>query len=179
LYLQAYRTSSVFPSSAYVARYYRDMQRYFPGTGQVSLGDTTQGPPYDTLEPLVADVRMLAGMGATAIPVFELGGTFSRFGADGVRAIVEAGRQPLSEEDIASMSQESDFDRQQRDSFEQWDAAAVAATNAVTAPPGEPDGPNAYPDGCGDMHALPEPRSGLAILGALPLIAWLRRHRPA
>ena len=37
--------------------------------------------------------------------------------------------------------------------------------------------PNAYPDGCGDMHALPEPGAALALLGALPLLAWLGARR--
>jgi len=154
LYVQAYRTYSM-PGPGYPAQLYRDMQRHFGAAGQVSLGDTTQGPPYDNVDNLIADVRMLAGMGATAIPIFELASVVSHFGTGGLRAIVEAGRQPMSAGELATASQETAYDHQQRETFKQWDAAAVAATNAVTAPPGAPDGPNAYPDGCGDLHALP------------------------
>lgn len=176
LYLQAYRTYSN-AGPGYVAQFYRDMQRHFGASGQVSLGDTQQGPPYDVLENLVADVRMLAGMGATAIPIFELSGTVQKFGPEGLRAIVEAGREPLSGAELAAMAQESEYDRSHREFFRGLDAAAVEMTNAATAPPGEPDGPNAYPDGCGDMHALPEPGADLALLGALPLLAWLGARR--
>ena len=157
----------------------RDMQAEFGATGQVSLGDTQQGPPYDVLENLVDDVRMLAGMGATRIPIFELGGTADRFGPEGLRAIVEAAREPMTGAELAASSAEQPYDAQHRETFRQLDAAAVEATNAATAPPGPPDGPNAYPAGCGDPQAvpLPEPGAGGVWLAALPLLAWLHGRR--
>jgi hypothetical protein len=177
LYLQAYRTYSN-AGPGYVAQFYRDMQARFGATGQVSLGDTQQGPPYDVLENLVADVRMLAGMGATRIPIFELGSTADRFGPEGLRAIIQAARQPMTGDELAAASTEQPYDAAHRASFRQLDDAAVAMTNAVTAPPGEPDGPNIYPDGCGDPHAvpLPEPAVDLTWLAAIPLLSWLRRR---
>lgn len=176
LYLQAYRTYSN-PGPGYVAQFFRDMQSEFGASGQVSLGDTQQGPPYDVLDNLVNDVRMLAGMGASRIPIFELGGTVSRFGTAGLRAIIEAARDPMSVAELAVAGTEQPYDRQQREFFQQLDQVAVAETTAVTAPPGAPDGPNSYPDGCGDPYALPEPSPGLAWLGAIPLLAGLRRRR--
>ncbi len=179
LYLQAYRTYSA-PGPGYVAEFFRDMQREFGAAGQVSLGDTTQGPPYLALADLVADVRMLAGMGATAIPIFELGGTVQRWGAEGVRAIVEAGQQPLDGVELAGMTQESVYDRLQRDTFEALDTAAALLARIVTAPPGAPDGPNEYPDGCGNMHALPLTGDPVSPLSARPLtIPAMRLWTPA
>ena len=126
------------------------------------------------IENLIADVRMLAGLGARAIPIFELSGTVDRWGAEGVRAIVEAAREPMSEAELAAI-QERPIDVQTRETFRSWTPPRCGDERRHGAA-GRARRPNAYPDGCGDMHALPEP-AGLALLVALPLLAWLAGRR--
>ncbi|MGH2759068.1 MAG: hypothetical protein ACRDKJ_05825 [Actinomycetota bacterium] len=143
LYLQAYRTYNN-QGSGYVASYYREMQRFFGRAGQVTVGDTAMStPPYTNLEALVADVRMLAGLGATTIPVFDLAGTVRSFGADGVATVIDAGRRPLTGAELRRASAEDDYTRIQRTFFQSLDAAATALTPVVSGRP-----PNAYPRGC-------------------------------
>src|SRR5205085_668330 len=76
LYFQAYRGDGVDFGSGIVAAWYTEMQQNFGAKGQVSLGSTGQSP-YNTVAPVVADVRMLAAMGATNIPIFDLDGSIS------------------------------------------------------------------------------------------------------
>jgi hypothetical protein len=146
-YLQAYRSYSN-PGPGYVATYYRDMQHYFGARGQISLGGTGQ-PPYDKVANLVQDVRMLAGLGATAIPIFDLDGTVRTFGADGLRAVIEAGRHPLTGAALAAASKDDAYSDQNRQFFEHLDSVATALTQVVTTAEGHPRAPNAYPNGCG------------------------------
>src|SRR5207237_6071738 len=68
VYLQAYRTySDTGPD--YPLQYLRRVHHYFGQAGEISLGDTTMGPPYQTVDALVADIRAAAALRATAIPI--------------------------------------------------------------------------------------------------------------
>ena len=151
LYLQAYRAEGIDLGSGYVASYYTDMQHYFGASGQVSLGNTGT-PPYDNLGPLVADVRMLAAMGASTIPIFDLEGAVKSYGASGITQILAAAGNPMSATELAAARQMSATGRAARQLFGDLDAAATALTPVVTALALHPQAPNAYPDGCGILH---------------------------
>jgi hypothetical protein len=147
-YLMAYRSAvaeaGTDPGSAYVASYYADMQKYFGTAGQVSLGIGGQSP-YDTLTPLVNDIRMLAGLGATQIPVYSLETTVAAFGADGLKTIVEAARQPMRGAELATASAPTPVSKAIRAQGYAMDATAVALTKTVTTQQGHPQAPNAWP----------------------------------
>jgi hypothetical protein len=145
-YVQAYRSYSN-PGSGYVASYFKSMQHYFGSRGQVSLGGTGQ-PPYDKVENLVADVRMLAGLGAKTIPIFDLDGTVKTFGAAGLKAVIDAGRNPLTGKELASATAESAYDQLNRQFFRNLDTVASDLTLAVTTSQGHPRQPNTYPNDC-------------------------------
>jgi hypothetical protein len=101
LYLQAYRTYSV-AGPDYVAGYFREMRRTFGRAGEVTLGDTTMSAPYDTVGPLVQDVRLLAGLGASRVAVFNLEGSLSKYGVAGVRQVGAAASHPMNAVEIAA-----------------------------------------------------------------------------
>jgi hypothetical protein len=146
VYVQAYRSYSN-PGPGYVASYFKSMQRHFGSRGQVSLGGTGQ-PPYDKVGNLVADVRMLAGLGAKTIPIFDLDGTVNTFGASGLKAVIEAGRNPLTGAELAAASAESAYDQLNRQFFRNLDTVAADLTLAVTTLQGRPRQPTPYPNGC-------------------------------
>lgn len=156
VYLQAYQAEFGFQfGSGYVARYYRLMHRYFGAAGQVSLGNTGD-PPYTTVGPLVRDVRMLAGMGATAIPIFDLNAAVTSYGITGVKQVVAAGRRPLTGHQLSTA--EADLSAQGSGAlrlFSTLNTAANTATLAVTASEGKPRQPNSWPNGCGPMTPAP------------------------
>ena len=137
VYLQAYRTYSN-TGADYLAGYLRRVRHYFGTAGEVSPGDTTMGPPYQQVESLVADVRMTVALGATAIPVFELASVAQKFGATGVRQVLDAGRHPMSAAEVAAATTTSPLTTANLTFFRALDTAATAASLA----------PNAYPSGC-------------------------------
>jgi hypothetical protein len=152
LYLQAYRAQGIDLGSGYVASYYRDMQSYFGTSGQISLGNSGVAP-YDVLSSLVNDVRMVAGMGATTVPIFDLDGAVKAFGATGISAILAAGRNPMTGSELAAAQQMTATGTDARQLFTTLDAFATASTPLVTAAALHPQLPNSYPSGCGNMNA--------------------------
>jgi hypothetical protein len=88
---------------------------------------------------------------ATTIPVYDLDGTVRAFGADGVRAIIEAGRHPLTGDELAVASADDASSRLQRQFFRSLDVIATALTTVATGG-GQT---NSYPNGCGDPLARP------------------------
>jgi hypothetical protein len=96
LYLQAYRTYSD-TGSDYPAQYQVRMHHYFGKAGEISLGDTTMGPPYQSVDGLVADIRTAVALGATAIPIFELASSVQKYGAAGILQVLDAGSDPAQE----------------------------------------------------------------------------------
>jgi hypothetical protein len=146
LYVQAYRGFSQ-PGPGYVASYFKDMKRRFGDRGQVSLGNSGAAP-YDNVANLVTDVQLLAGLGARTIPIFDFDGVAKTFGASGLRAVIDAGHQPLRGDALRAAATPAPYDRLNREFFRRVDVAASAATVAVTAAKARPRLPNRYIDGC-------------------------------
>jgi len=153
-YLQAYRADGVDLGSGLVASYYTDMQHHFGSAGQVSLGNTGT-PPYTTSAPVVSDVRMLAGMGASEIPIFDFDSTVKTFGVTGVAAILDAANHPMTGTELTTAQTLSPLGSSTRSMFRSIDDYATSITPWATAFAGHPQVPNAYPYGCGAVTAPP------------------------
>jgi hypothetical protein len=154
-YLQAYRADGIDLGSGMVAQYFTEMQQRFGDRGQVSLGNTGT-PPYTTVDPVVADVRMLAGMGAREIPIFDFDSTVKTYGVAGLSAILDAANHPMSGAELAAAEAAiTPFGTAARAAFAAADAYATAATGPATLLAGHPQVPNAYPNGCTGVSATP------------------------
>jgi hypothetical protein len=158
MYLMAYRSAAseagVDPGSAYPARYFALMRKYFGAAGEVSLGIPGQAP-YAALAPLIDDVRMLAGLGATAIPIYSLEEMAPKFGARGIAALAQAARRPMTGDELSRFTSSTPVSEGIVAMSKSQDAAASALTLAVTRQQGRVRPPNAWPDGCGDLSADP------------------------
>ena len=164
IWIQAYRTEPPVPpgtpadfdfGSGYVAHYFRLAQHYLGPTGQVGLGNVGI-PPYDQLGPVVNDVRMLAGMGATSLFLYDFDATVNAFGPSGLRAIIDAGHQPLTGAALADA--EGAVTTEGHGAFALFSGLNTLAngfTLAVTTAEGHPRPPNAWPGGCGPMRPAP------------------------
>lgn len=137
MYVQAYRTYSQ-PGPDYVAGYFRQARKFFGTAGEVTLGDTTLPGVYDTVGPLVQDVRLLAGLGATRIPVFNLEGSYAKYGTAGIRQVGAAARKPMTAVEIAAATAPNPLTAANRGFF------GVLNTMANTLAPE----PNSYPATC-------------------------------
>jgi hypothetical protein len=146
LYLQAYRTYSN-TGADYPLQYLRRMHERFGRAGEVTLGDTTMGPPYQSVASLVDDVRAAVALGATAVPVFELTSSVEKYGASGIRQVLDAGRRPLSPEEVARASASTTETELNLAFFKGLDAAATAASPSA----------NRYPTGC-PVRVVPRAR---------------------
>jgi hypothetical protein len=137
VYLQTYRTySNTGPD--YPAQYLRRMHHYFGDTGEVTLGDTTMGPPYQSVDNLVADVRTAVALGATAIPIFELASSAQKYGAAGIRRVLDAGSNPMPARGVAAASRTRKMTTANLTFFAALNRSATAASPHA----------NGYPDGC-------------------------------
>jgi len=154
LYLQAYRAVGPDLGSGYVASLYATMQQRFGAKGQVTIGNTGY-PPYDQVANIVADVRMLAAMGATTIPLFSLDSAVETYGLTGIQQIFNAAYNPMNWMELASATQMTPTGQAARDLFVYLDNFATALTPVATAIAGNPQSPNSYPNGCGNMNAVP------------------------
>ena len=150
LYNQAYRAEGVDLGSGYVASIYNSMQKYFGAAGQVTLGSTGV-PGYSTVAPVVTDVSMLAAMGATVIPIFDLDGSVNTYGLSGIQQIFNAAQTPLTGSTLASAQQVSFIGSQALAAYNDLQVFAAAATPWVNF--GQQA--NSYPNGCGNMVAVP------------------------
>jgi hypothetical protein len=137
LYLQAYRTYSD-TGADYVAGYLRDMHRHFGNAGEISLGDTSQGPPYSTAADLASDVRLSVALGATAIPIFDLDNSVKKFGATGIRQVLDAALHPMSSAEVRAATAPNRRTKATKTFFAGLNTAATAASPSA----------NAYPSGC-------------------------------
>lgn len=142
LYVQAYRSVGADLSSGVVAQYYTEMQQRFGAKGQVSLGNTGSTPPYDTATGVANDIRMLAAMGATEIPIFDFNTTVATYGAEGVAEILAAAHNPMSSSELAVAKQVSLVGAGARGLFSGLDAYAAAMTPWFTLLDGHPQTPN-------------------------------------
>ncbi len=164
IWVQAYRTEPPVPpgtpadfdfGSGYVAHYYKLAQHYLGPTGQVGIGNIGI-PPYNTLGPVVTDVRMLAGMGATSLFLYDFDATVNAFGVSGLQSIIQAGRDPLT--GSALTTAEGSVTPEGNGAFKLFAALNQLAndlTLAVTTSAGHPRQPNAWPGGCGPMRPTP------------------------
>lgn len=154
MYLMAYRSASAQagfdPGSAYAASYYASMQKYFGKVGQVSLGIPGQAP-YNTITPLVNDVRMLVGLGAKQIPIYSLEETVAAFGPAGLKALAEAAQHPMQGSELSEAIKPAPGTERMLAMSKSQDATASELTLAVTKEQGHPQQPNRWPDGCGDL----------------------------
>ncbi|MFI5621631.1 hypothetical protein [Streptomyces sp. NPDC051567] len=141
-FLQAYRAFGIDLGSGYVASYYTDMQHRFGTAGQVTIGNAGL-PPYNSLNTMVDDVRMLAGLGATTIPVFDLEGTVQAFGASGVQSLIQAGHDPMTGSQLTAATRMTPTGAAARALFHTLDTTATAATPLTTGRQ-----PNPYPGAC-------------------------------
>lgn len=155
VYVQAYRTYSN-AGADYVAGYFDQMQQLFGTAGQVSLGDTSMSTaPYTQLPALVDDVRLLAAMGASAIPIFSLEGTVKAYGADGVRQIVSAAASPMSADERTAAAHTTTQTGLTRGFFATLDETASSISLAA----------NPWPGGCGGVAADPLRSTSAAVDG--------------
>ena len=137
LFVQVYRTySDAGPD--YLVTYLRQIQKLFGAAGEVTLGDTTMAAPYETAEPLIRDVRLMAALGATSVPVFNLSGSLSKYGVSGIRRIARAGRRPLGAAQVRALSSPTPTTTATRGFFTALNAAANATNPS----------PNSYPTTC-------------------------------
>ena len=137
LYLQAYRTYSN-TGADYPAQYQIRVHHYFGRAGEISLGDTTMGPPYQSVAALVADLRMAAGLGATAIPIFELASSVHKYGAGGILQILQAGHHPMASAEVVAAAAPTTMTSANLAFFQALDGAGTAVSPAA----------NTYPSGC-------------------------------
>lgn len=154
LYFQAYRSvfADIFgvdPGSSLVASYF-ERARHLLGAvrGQVTLGvagDST----YKTLAPLVNDVRLVAALGASSIPIYSLEYAVQAYGLSGVEQLVQAGHNPLAHRIAEQQARPSPQSLAISSAIRALVAGVVMATPAVTASRGAPQLPNLYPEGCG------------------------------
>ena len=139
LYLQAYRTySDAGPD--YVSEYLLGMRDLFGRAGEVTLGDTTMAEPYLSVEPLIDDVRLAAGLGARRVPIFNLSGSLSKFGVSGIRRLGRAADDPMTPAEIETATEPTPTTLATRRFFTGLD---TSATTLAT-----PTGTNQYPDPC-------------------------------
>lgn len=147
LYLQAYRADGIDLGSGLVADYYTEMQAMYGAKGQVSLGGTGV-PPYDKVGPVISDVRMLATLGASEVPIFDFDSSVKAYGADGISQVLAAAQQPMSPTELAAARQPSPFGTGARALFRGLDTWAGWSTPGVTLAAWHPQIPNAYPTNC-------------------------------
>lgn len=154
-YFQAYRADGPLDlGSGLVAAWYTEMQQKFGAKGQVTLGSVGQ-TPYTTAAPIVADVRMLAAMGATTIPIFDLDQAVKTLGLAGIQQIFDAAHNPMNATELAAAKQMTSTGNAFRSFLQGLDAYATYATPWATAAAWNPQQPNSYPNGCGNMTASP------------------------
>lgn len=132
LYVQAYRAYDVDLGTGFVASEYALAQQQFGTKGQVSLGDTGMNP-YTSVGPVVTDIRMLAALGATRVPIFDFDSSVKTFGADGLAAIMAAGHDPMSPSELAAAQVMAPTGKTLEALLTGLDSFAASATPAASA----------------------------------------------
>lgn len=146
-YLQAYRAFGVDLGSAIVADYYTEMQQRFGAKGQVTIGNTGL-PPYTTATGVANDIRMLAALGASEIPIFDFDSSVKTYGAAGIRQILAAAHDPMGATELAAARQPAATGVAARALFRGLDVWAAYSTPWFTALAWRPDIPNLSTDDC-------------------------------
>lgn len=161
IHFMVYRTvaTQIFgrdPGSGIVSSYYGSARDWFGRVGQVTLGIGGQAP-YDRLDELVRDIRVLATLGAETVPIYSLETTVGEFGPAAVRVLAGAAHRPYQGVEAAVATAPSAEAVAQRGIITALDLelSAIATPRYTADSPQGPQTPNRYPDGCGDMHAEP------------------------
>lgn len=158
MYLMAYRSAvsqaGFDPGPAYIAANYAAMQRHFGAVGQVSLGIPGQAP-YADIKPLADDIRMLAGLGAKAIPIFSLEEMVHAFGPEGIRTLAQAARRPMTGDELSRFAKPTPATEAIAAMSKANNAKASDLTLAATERRGRKQAPNQWPGGCGDSEVTP------------------------
>ncbi len=131
LYVQAYRAYDVDLGTGFVASEYALAQQQYGTKGQVSLGDTGMNP-YTSVGPVVTDIRMLAALGATRIPIFDFDSSVKTFGAAGLAAIMAASHDPMSPTELAAAQVMAPTGKTLETLLTGLDSFAASATPAET-----------------------------------------------
>lgn len=131
LYVQAYRAYDVDLGTGFVASEFALAQQQFGAKGQVSLGDTGMNP-YTSVAPVVADIRMLAALGATRIPIFDFDSSVKTFGVAGLSAIMAASHDPMTPSELAAAQVMAPTGKTLETLLTGLDSFAAAATPAET-----------------------------------------------
>jgi hypothetical protein len=147
-YVQAYRAIGPLDiGSGTVAAYYNEMQQMFPGAkGQVSIGNIGSAP-YDKVDGVVQDVRLLSALGAARVPIFDGDAALASFGPGGIRTIGDAPKNPMSAAEVTAASKMTALGTATRDLFKAIDAIDTALTVTITTLRLDPQLPNSV-DGC-------------------------------
>lgn len=149
LWTQAYRNElDMFgdPGASIMTSYWRDTRQQYGDKGEITIGTPGQ-TGYLTAEQLGADVRHMATLGATQVPIYTLERAAEAYGPAGVEKV------------ITSTTPYTGFDAwmvhnfigpsavAQRGALSVLDVAATTATPLVTAAKGSPQLPKTFAGG--------------------------------
>jgi hypothetical protein len=154
LFFQAYRSVFAYhagrdPGPGIVSSYFRSARHRFGDVGQISLGSSGRGE-YRRLSSLVHDVRLAATLGARHLPIYSLERTLRAYGGPrSLIRLVRAADRPFTGSRAVEATASTGQAEALRAAIRRSDAAAAAATPAITAGRGAPSLPNAWPKGCG------------------------------
>lgn len=141
--------TGIDPGTHLQLSYARDIQRLFGAEGQHVLG-VPGVPPYHHLGNVVQDIRALAAVGHTQIGLYSLETTVDTFGEDGLRAVLDAGLEPLSPAELDRVRAPTAGTVLARTAYQAGDAALGLVTPAASwGNEGRPSRPNRWPAGCG------------------------------
>ncbi|HEU4736320.1 MAG TPA: hypothetical protein VFS48_04750 [Solirubrobacterales bacterium] len=172
VFFQAYRSAFAYyagrdPGPGIISSYFHSAQREFGSRGQVSLGSAGRGR-YERFSTLLHDVRLAATLGARDLPIYSLERTLRAYGGPrSLIRIVEAAQRPFTGDKRAKASGAAPRATELRAAIRNSDAAAAAATPAITARRrGTPQAANSWPNACSTPTAPGSPSYAPAAPGA-------------
>ena len=154
LFFQAYRSLFSYylgedPGSGIIASYLRTARHWFGRGGQVTLGGAGRGK-YKRLANLIHDVRLLATLGVSHVPIYSLEWTVRAYGGPrAVGLLARAAKEPLKGRERRKATSSLARANARRAAIRASDARTAAATPAITATFGAPQAPNSWPNACG------------------------------
>jgi hypothetical protein len=163
VFFQAYRSAFAYyagrdPGPGIISSHFHSAQREFGSRGQVSLGSAGRGR-YERFSTLLHDVRLAATLGARDLPIYSLERTLRAYGGPrSLIRLVEAAQRPFVGNKRAKASAAGPRATALRAAIRSSDAAAAAATPAITARRrGTSQAANSWPGGCSTLPAPGSP----------------------